>query len=194
MTQPLDIPATVTELVTRAIAGSVRSDHDRFLDVLAALRGVPWIDASDDPTFRCNEYEIRVGSTASVQEELDALASIAGLALGAAPEVVRAIAVSGRTSVLITRYRACPGERLLRADETHGPFGEAARRRFRDDMQKLVDHGLVHPYARGLVHWLVSSETGHLMLEQWIVIRAGDADDGAEMLASIDRSLARRSR
>jgi uncharacterized protein len=162
-------------------------------EVLSLLRSLPGIEPLEGLAFRHNEFEIQVGLVTGSKNTLDALALAAQFSLSAAPALVEYVSIDGREGVLIVRYAACPGERFVRVETTTGPFREAASRRFRAEMKTLIDHGLVHPFVRGPHHWLVSSETGTLVLDSWYALRKCEPEEGAEMLAKVDRQLASRS-
>jgi hypothetical protein len=189
----IDVPRLVSDLVAGVTTTSTAAGEEQFLEVLTALRAVPGVDGTESPVFRLAEFEIRVGMLSYLEQERAALARVADLSLVAAPEYVTCIPAGERHGVLVSRYTACPGERLRPAESTEGPFREAAREQFRKDMNTLVEHGLVHPYARGMAHWLVSSETGALLLESWGAVRPCGAAEGARMLATIERRLEERS-
>ncbi|PRQ08158.1 hypothetical protein [Enhygromyxa salina] len=127
--------------------------------------------------------------------EVEALETIDDLSLTIAPKVVGLIQIGseGRSVVLIKRYEACPGEWLARSTTTKEPFSEATAVRFQADVQALASRGLVYPYLRLLMHWLVSSETGTLVVEgDWSRMRKNRWETQF-MLEEVDRHLTSRS-
>ena len=56
-------------------------------------------------------------------------------------------------------------------------------------MGALAAHGMIHPYARGLYHWLVSEVTRTIVLDQWVAIEATTAAEAADWLETIDATL-----
>jgi len=62
----------------------------------------------------------------------------------------------------------------------------------RQDLQTLADHGLVHAYARGLHHCLVSSVSGTLVLNAWHTLRKGSPAEAAELLELLDWAVTRQ--
>lgn len=159
------------------------------------LRALPGVDVVDHVQFRLEEYEIRLSLLEHLEDVVAALKRVAPLQLAAAPEVVALLPISETqfNGALVLRYAACPGERLVKAETVPGPFRPEAAERFRADMRKLAEHGMVHPYVRGLMHWLVSSETGTIVLDEWSVIEAADATESERMLKVVDRLLKSRS-
>jgi hypothetical protein len=161
--------------------------------IWSALSRLDDMDARELQTLRWFEYDINVCSRESAEEEAAILAWLRPLEIVAAPEVAAVIPFANDDCVLTRRYWACPGERLLPAHETRGPFHAAARMRFRKDMEKLVEHGKVHPYARGLSHVLVSQGAGTLVLNRWNMVRTGTPREQKDLLESIDLQLATRT-
>lgn len=158
-----------------------------------ALSELPDMDARRSEALRCFEFDIDICARKSASEEATILAEIRPLDIAAAPEVAALVPFANDDCVLVRRYWACPGERLQPARETTGPFHEAARRRFRNDMEKLLECGKVHPYARGLSHVLVSQNTGTLLLNRWIMVRTGTPREQKDFLETIDLLLATRT-
>src|SRR5581483_555599 len=194
----MDVVATVRAIVAR-VESTVASTEQRPYKVLEAIRALPDLENVDGLTFRHHEYEIRAGLTKPLEEDIKKLRWLASLEIAAAPEVVELIPVGvseiGDESVLIARYRCCPGEQLIKALSTQEPFREDAVERFVGDMRKLIEHGAVHPYAdRGFHHWLVSSRTGALLLDSWSALRTCDPEQGAEILDHLaERLMARQA-
>jgi uncharacterized protein len=188
----IDITNRVAEIVSRIGSTSKAPGGERFLEVIDAVKQLPEV-TGESPEFLAHEFELWIGRSAYAKARLDAFVTLAPFALSSAPSLVTCIPIGDTHCVVISRYAACPGERLVRVETTSEPFREAASRRFRADMQTLIDHGLVHPFVRGPHHWLVSSETGTLVLDSWYALRACDPEEGAEMLAKVDRQLASRS-
>jgi uncharacterized protein len=188
----LNIRNEIHRIVKYVKSTSVCPDGSKFHEVLASLRDVTGIESLKGLAFRYDEFAIRVGSSQSMEAIAASLAQVAAFALSIAPSVVEIVPLDAFDSVLVTRYAACAGERLAGIETTAAPFREAASERFRADMQKLVDHGLVHPYARGEFHWLISSETGTLVLDSWEALRECSAAEGRELMGNVDRILASR--
>jgi hypothetical protein len=160
------------------------------------IRALPGVDVVDLVNVRVDEYEVRLSLLEHLERVVAALKRVAPLELAAAPVVVDLLPISETqfNGALIMRYAACPGERFTRADKIEGPFRPEAAERFRADMHKLAEHGMVHPYVRGLMHWLVSSETGTIVLDEWSVVEEADDDDIEKMRRTVDRLLASKSK
>lgn len=158
-----------------------------------AISRLPGIDHQEFQALRWLEYDIDISANTSANTEAEILRWLRSLEIVAAPEVAATISFEGGDCVLVRRYWACPGERLLPARVTQGPFREAARMRFRKDMEKLVEHGKVHPYARGLSHMLVGETSGTLLLNAWAIFRSGTPHEQKELLETIDLLLATRT-
>src|SRR5690554_7351460 len=118
---PLTDTSALFGLIQRALADSTRAEDSKFLDVAAALEQMPGIEALGRLCFRHHEYVIRVGMMASLELMVAALQKVARLqevapgSLVSAPEVVACLPAGEPFGVLITRYGACPGERLRSA-------------------------------------------------------------------------------
>jgi uncharacterized protein len=193
MMQNFNVTERVTEIVLHVGAVSTATDNKQFLEVIEAVKAIPEFVSIDGREFRYNEFEIWIGQLAHAKEKIDALDALASFDLSAAPSFVSSIPIGSSHCAIVSRYAACPGERLARVETTTGPFREAASRRFRAEMQTLIDHGLVHPFVRGPYHWLVSSETGTLVLDSWYALRECDREEGVQMMEKVDRQLASRS-
>lgn len=189
-TDPPTNPSELLERIQRALANSTRAEDSKFLDVAAAVEQMPGIEALARLSFRHHEYVIRMGMMAQLELTVAALQKVAPWALVSAPEVVACLPAGAPFGVLITRYGACPGERLRSA--VGQPLGDAAVQQLRQDLQTLADHGLVHEYARGLHHCLVSSVSGRLLLDDWQALRQGSPAEAAEVLERLDWAVTRQ--
>ncbi len=184
----MDLVATVNELVAR-----LKSPHE----VLQAIRALPGLEDINGITFRFNEYELNAGLARQHEDLVNKLRWLATLDIAAAPEVVALISIGttdlGAQSVLITRYRHCAGEKLVKADSTQGPFNTEAVNRFIEDMRKLAEHGALNPFAsRGFSHWLVCDRTGTLVLSGWRALTTCTPRQGARMLEELFELLTAR--
>ncbi|MEZ4222817.1 MAG: hypothetical protein R3B13_17885 [Polyangiaceae bacterium] len=188
-----DIASVVADLVSRALAVSGQPPGSEWLDVATALGNLPGVDEVDRLRFRHREHKIHVGRWQHLEVTTRALVQVAPLSLSIAPEVVTSFSAGRDHGVLILRYAACSGERLARVSDTLQPLHEDAVAALRRDMQTLISHGLVHPYVRGTVHWLVSSERGILVLDDWYALARCTAEEGREALGEIDRAAQRHA-
>jgi hypothetical protein len=126
-----------------------------------------------------------------LKTEAEDLAWLRSLGIASAPEVAALIPV-GHGYVIVRRYWACPGEQLLPVPWTNVVFREAARKRLRRDMEVLVEHGKIHPYAgRGFSHWSVGQASGTIVLDNWYMLRPYSPYEREAFLESIDKLLAR---
>ncbi|MBK7536267.1 MAG: hypothetical protein IPI49_13030 [Myxococcales bacterium] len=107
--------------------------------------------------------------------------------------LVRTYDAGHDTTVLLLRYPACPDEELFPFDSTSIVPSQEAQDRFRQDLQVLAEHGLVHPFARGTAHWLISSKTGTLLLDSWYCLRRGEPEEAQDLLRRVDRRLEKRA-
>jgi hypothetical protein len=169
MTSSLE--STVRELVARS--GDLHS-------VVQGLKELPGVA----------EHRFRTGRLEDLERERDLLSSVRDLGLTIAPEVVALVPVGDKNGVLITRYPVCPGEELIPAARTTGPFKAEAAERLRRDAGKLVENGFAHLGTRGLNHWLVSSRTGAIVLERWSSLQPNAAPgERRSMLKHIEDEL-----
>lgn len=187
----MSTPDTIAELVKRVSAEA--PPEERTHEVLQGIRALPNIEELPGPlAFRSENYEIHVGLTHNLEKVAKNLSDVKSMKLSVAPEVVAHLPYGDGEGVLITRYAAIDGERLtpVRPGQTAVPA--AARERFQKDLAALGARGLVHPYAsRGFAHWLASSESKTLVLDNWSVLRGADASEASEHLGKVDGLLAR---
>ena len=179
-------------IVTRESA-STSSEQLRWR-IRAAISKLPDAISSDNLTSRWFEYEIDVRDQRNVNDEAEILTWLRSLDISAAPEVAAMIPIRGQECVLVRRYWACPGERLLVPDPLDSEtWPEAARMRFLRDMERLAEHGKVHPWARGDAHVYVSDRSGTILLNTWSVLKSGTSDEQHDFLRSINFKLLRRT-
>ena len=187
----MDVVGEVNVIVRRAQrAGGTATS--RLLSVCEAVRAISDIDATDPITFRYQEYVIVPGLSLHLTREAEILERIRGLEIAAAPELVALVPLAQGEEVLISRYWACPGEKLAPVNSTTAPFWEEATRRLRRELERLADHGMMHPYARGFHHWLVASQTGTLVLNGWSALRPCSREDSNDLLKKVDWLLSNR--
>ncbi len=113
------------------------------------------------------------------------------LSISAAPEVVATYRF-GQDCLMVRRYWACPGEKLIRLRDSGVTLNKEARERFVADMQRLFDHGKLYPYIRGDAHWLVSEKTGVIVLSPWLLADA-EPKKWEDHFGAIERTFARYS-
>lgn len=187
-----DIPRLVADAVA-TIKTTVPSPQ-QLEAMAAALVALPGSIAVRTLVVRCSEYEISIGRLSYHAKAAAVLAFVRRLELTSAPEFVACLPLSDEENhgVLVVRYAACPGEQLLPAEETKGPFREKAAHRFVAEMELLASHGKVHPYARGEFHWLVSSKTGTLLMEAWSVLRDAGETECKQVIEVVKGIIERR--
>lgn len=159
------------------------------LRIRQKVAGLPGMAVSEHSKLRWFEYEIDIAARASVEAEAEMLTWLRSLEIAAAPEVAAMIPIEGDNCVLVRRYWACPGEQIRPAKPRGESFREDARTRFRQDMEKLVRHGKLHPWARGHSYMLVSETSGSILLTGWFVLKSGTEQELNEFLESIDFQL-----
>jgi hypothetical protein len=179
---------TVTEIVAREVGAD--STEPVRVRIRQALSELPDMDARDILERRWFEYDIEVQSRITIDLEVGILASIRSLDIAAAPELV-AVVPFGNSGVIIRRYWACPGERLLPADPNVRPFDVAASERFRRDMAVLAEHGKIHTFARGFPHWFVSERSHTIVLNEWISCTDAKVEECRQFVKSINFQLDR---
>jgi hypothetical protein len=177
---------TVTEIVAREVgADSTEPVRVRIRQAISELQDM---DTRDALELRWFEYEIEVQSRITIDLEIGILASIRSLDIAAAPELA-AVIPFGNSGVIIRRYWACPGERLVPAEPSVRPFDVAARERIRRDMAVLAEHGKIHTYARGFPHWFVSEHSHTIVLNQWISCTEAKVEECRRFVKSINFQL-----
>jgi hypothetical protein len=187
-----DAMNVINEIETIVASESARhSDEPLRWRIRSAISKVLGVNASEFSALLWFEYDISLYTRAEADAEAEILAWLRRLEIAAAPEVAAMIPFAHDECVFVRRYWACPGERLEPASATGEPFQEEARARFRKDMEKLVEHSKVHPYARGFAHMLVSETSGTILLTSWSMLQPGTPREQKDFLASIDAQLAR---
>lgn len=179
----------IEQIVARETRTRAQHEVWRIGQAIAALPGVESRGHLERSYF---EYVLQIGRGDALQNEAAVLAQLRPLGLAAAPEVAALIPISDG-HVLVRRYWACPGERLLPAETTSARFRDAARRRFRHDMEVLAANGLIHPYARGLRHWFVAETSGAIVLNAWYAVKPYTQRERDELFGWIDDLLASRA-
>ncbi len=129
-------------------------------------------------------------SVSDAGDEDDGFRWLRELDISAAPEQVTFRARGGEYEIIILRYWICPGERLLPLAQANIKLSEAARHRFRSDMERLFDQGKLFPYIRGDAHWYVSDGTGAIVLWPW-ELKDARARDRDEYFEAMERTFAR---
>ena len=173
MSSDFDLVGEVTAIVKQFAnaSGTDGRERDRVRQALAAL---PQIDMTDRLTPRYQEYEIRPGFNMHLEREAQMLKWLRGLNLSIAPECVALLPLAEAQGVLIRRYWACPGETLSHLKMTDVPLRPEAKERAMADLETLAKHGCIHSQSRDLSRWLVSSQTGTLVLDNWLAMRQAD--------------------
>lgn len=184
----MNIVNEIRAIVAREMAAPGRRDEpSRISGAIAALAGE---DSGDILERFYREYTIQIGG-----EGLRTLAEtfewMRSLEIAAAPEVAALIPTSDRY-VLVGRYWACTEEKLLSVRSENVTFREAARKRFRRDMEVLAEHGKFHPYApRGFFHWFVGESSGTIVMDSWLALRPCSARERDQLLERLDELFAR---
>lgn len=135
--------------------------------------------------------DIETMKYAASEAENAMYAWLRSLSISAAPEVI-ATHRFGDSCLVVRRYWACPGERLLKLSGSDLKLHEEARRRFAADMQRMFEQGKLYPYIRGDAHWLVSEKTGVIVLSPWLLIDAVPKK-WEEHFGAIERTFTRYS-
>lgn len=186
------VPKLVDEAVARVVAAEPPAR--RGSSVLEVLRALPGAHPLGQLGVRCFEYEIRIGLFGHLAAEQQKLAELAEFELVCKPDFISCTSLSQEEgdAVLVLRYSACKGETLIPLPEWKDPLRTSAGVRLRSELQQLAAQGKVHPYVRGSVHWLVSGETGTLLLERWSAVRDASESDRVEALEAVDEILVER--
>ena len=173
-----------------AIVDGARGKPDELALIRAGIAAMPGHDAGDG-THWDHEVAIGVGMGRRFDHELEALGRIRELELSVAPHVA-GMFTTDRSQVIVRRYWACKGERLLKANEEPVKLSAPASGKFREDLVRLADAGFMHAAAfRGMTYWLVGERTGTIVLDGWAALQP--LRDREAMFEAIDASLSRNS-
>jgi hypothetical protein len=152
-----------------AVVAAAKGASDELTAIAEGLSQIATQSSYSGVVFDHEELRIQIGMRGRFARMIERLRQIEPLKLGVAP-VVAAVFSTDESDVLVLRYWAIPGEERLAFDPAHKP-GDAARRRFREDLMKLADAGWMHEYAlRGTLYWQVGSRTGTMVLWEWQVL------------------------
>jgi hypothetical protein len=156
-------PAALVRLVALLRQGNAsREDVNALVDSSSELIRVSSVH------YRCREYEVHVAVARGIERMLHSLRQIESLGLSCAPVVVGSHETPDGLGILVQRYAACAGERLLPVVESLGPYPHAAKARILEELRRLRAAGLWHSYAHlGLDYWMRAERSGTLVLSDW---------------------------
>ncbi len=159
--------------------------------ILSSLGGLPNATANG-LTVRIKSTALRLGALEQLRAEVSSLESVAELRLKSAPVVVELIAFGEGEGegLLICDYDHYRGETLVGVNPREGKLSALAGKCFRAEMEQLLGAGLIHPYARGLAHLMLTSETKMLVIDDWDALRKANSGEGEQLLESLDTALA----
>jgi hypothetical protein len=170
-----------------AIVAAARGKPDELALIRAGIEALPGTIAGDGTHWN-HEVAIAAAMGRRFDQELEALEKLRELELSVAPQVVGTW-TTDRSQVIIRRYAACKGERLIKVSQEPVKLTPAARARVREDLTRLADAGFMHPWAsRGATYWRVGEQTGTIVLEAWAVLQP--LHDRADLLQKLDHALA----
>jgi hypothetical protein len=184
----IDITAEVERIVARFRNPDGTNGHERE-DVRNALIALDGIHHSEGSTLRYREFEIVPGYTMYSHTEAAVLGEIRPLNLGIAPELVGQFPLADRQDVIVRRYWACPDEQLASMRTANVALSDDACRRFRSELRVLAEKGFIHPLARSMSNWLISSETKTIVLIGWTRLRETMPGDLEDLLEHVDHQL-----
>jgi hypothetical protein len=165
-----------------SVVEGARGTTDELMAIIEGLTPLATQSPSSHAIFDHDDVQIRIGMRGQFTQMVERLRSIEAMRLSPAPIVAGEFSAD-ESVVLVVKYWACPGEQRLPFDSAPDP-GDAAMRRFRDDLLKLADAGWMHPYAtRGTLSWRVSSTTGMVVLDNWFVMKP--IEDKANVVAML---------
>lgn len=165
-----------------AVVAAAKGASDELMALIEGLSQLATRSSRGTIVFDHEDLQIQIGMRGRFARMIERLKQIEPLKLGVAP-VVAAVFSTGESDVLVLKYWAIPGEERLAFDPARKP-GDAARRRFREDLMKLADAGWMHEYAlRGTLYWRVGSRTETMVLEEWRVLEPIENKD--ELLARL---------
>lgn len=188
------LPDRAIELILRASNTSGQGEAP-LLELSKGLHALPELENSGYSEFRYHGYEIFTGLTLGLKGEVPALEFLRTFELTCAPEYLTRFDVGDGWSVLVVRYRACTVGRLTPVEDVRGPFSNAAKVRFLDDLQALSERGLYHAYAhRAYEAWRVASDSGMIVLNGWGQgLQRCSPAEAADSRKQIERLLERKS-
>jgi hypothetical protein len=166
-------PATVSRLMSEVV--------DR----------APEIQRVDNLVLACGPFRIERMLSQYAEGLVRALKVVEPLCLRSAPVLVRTLSLPKQECILVTTYpdtQSWP----VPYDDASGPDkpGPEAGRHFLEEMEMLARSGWQHPYAaRGTAHWLVSRETGGIVLEAWHTLTPADENERLDFIRKIRRLL-----
>jgi hypothetical protein len=175
-----------TDLLTSQLHEIVRSARTKD-EIRERIQSLPGAVAAADGPIWIEEASIAIASAPRLDHEYRNLSTIASLKLSIAP--VAELLTASAAQILVSRYVACAGERVLRVKD-HPSFraNEARRQRFLSDLERLADAGYMHQAAgRGTTHWLFGEHTHAIVLDGWAAL--GPLREREDMFDSVRFAL-----
>lgn len=196
--------ASVSPEVVRNIADSLaKAENDKeILGVLEEFtRQVPEMEQLTVSSYSLGEYLISVDAIADQKELYEGLLKVHGIELQSAPEIINQIPI-GTTGILITRFKSgdfSKHETPYLGEYRHSSealFNPDAVEVLRADVEKMIEHGLVHDWAaESFDCWLVNTETGQISITGWHTLRrASTADELAKFRDTINQMLEKKAK
>ena len=179
---PADAPVALRAVWTPMLAGDLSIEDVRT--ALCAVMG----DRHTNRSIQVVNYVVRIDFSNRVEDFRECLERVGPLGLSIAPELV-ALYETSHYAALVSRYSAVPGESLRPVDQDDR-LTPAVKQRFRDDVARLFDAGLNHPFAaRGWQCWLLSELTHTVVMGGWHALRFEPPRNADRELAQLDKFL-----
>jgi hypothetical protein len=126
------------------------------------------------------EVRLRFDFSNRIASYAEQLRKLEPLGLSIAPVVV-GVHGDPRDAALLTRYPTVSGQTLRKMRDGPLPMPAEARDQLHQDLHKLWDAGLDHPWAlRGYGYWLQGDRTGAVVLDGWEALRPLEPSERAE--------------
>ncbi|MDA0832904.1 MAG: hypothetical protein O2931_01685 [Planctomycetota bacterium] len=199
----MDRTASENLEVIRDLADSLSKakNNKEILSVLAEFtRQVPGLEKHTVGSYSLGEFLISLDYLDDQKELYEGLIKVYGMDLQIAPEIINQISV-GTTGLLITRFKS--GEFSKHETPYLGNYRHSVEALFNPDavavvaadVEKLIEHGLIHEWAaESFDCWVVNTETGQISITGWHTLRrASTADELAEFRDSINQMLERKA-
>jgi hypothetical protein len=137
--------------------------------------------------YHYGDYKILPGLFMHNRDEFQNLSKLKEMNLQCAPSVVDHYRVGADESILVTKGNGDiipynKGKKIVSPED---------KLKFMDDLKRLLDQGLFHPYlARGTSALSVNKDIGHIVIDEWIPLRhLSNSEDPKEILENIKSLL-----
>ncbi|MBI3589812.1 MAG: hypothetical protein HY094_00315 [Candidatus Melainabacteria bacterium] len=159
------IPPKLQNILSKLQGVTERDDIYDILDIACENNE---LKALGNIVFKQGPFQIEVSLRGHSDDLAEKLLTVNNLGIKSAPILVDHIKVNDDYGVLVTYHEGCENDLPLPYDEAYPTVTSEAKLKFLQEMEILLNYGLVHKYAvEGTPHWYVNPTTGYITLDSW---------------------------